>query len=246
MKKAFTMLELVFVIIIVGILSVVIIPNFDKNNLREAAEQVISHIRYTQHLAMMDNKFVPSEEMSNMPIGSTTACTVRGANSKKKCNVKFWYLGRWQIKFSNQWYVIMSDSSNSSYDGNPNASSIHVEVAKDFINTNKYLIGHNSSSFFSGTKEERINENLNLKNKYGVNKILISGGTNSNASRIIFDSLGRPYRGDTKLSNVSYMKSPTDKLATTKINIALCNKDDCSDKNITIVIEPETGYTHIL
>lgn len=246
MKKAFTMIELVFVIVIVGIISVMIAPSFDRNNLREAADQLVSHIRYTQHLAMMDNKFMSSEKASSMPVGSNAACTSRGANTIKKCNAMFWYLGRWQLKFSNQWYSVMSDSANSSYDGNPNASSINIEVARDLIDTNKYLIGSNPSYFFSGTKPERVNESLDLNNEYSVKKVIISGGTSSSASRIIFDNLGRPYRGDTKLSNVGYLKSLADGLATTRITIALCNESNCLDRNITIAIEPETGYTHIL
>lgn len=60
MKKAFTMLELVFVIVIVGILSYFVSSSFQRNPLREAADQVVSHIRYTQHLAMMDDKFDPN------------------------------------------------------------------------------------------------------------------------------------------------------------------------------------------
>ena len=57
MKKAFTMLELVFVLVVIGILAAVMIPNMQSTALREAAIQVVSHIRYTQHLAMIDDKF---------------------------------------------------------------------------------------------------------------------------------------------------------------------------------------------
>lgn len=245
MKKAFTMLELVFVIVIVGILSFVAASSFQRNTLREAADQVVGHIRYTQHLAMMDDKFVPSEEMSSAPTGSNSACISRGASTNKKCNAMFWYLGRWQIKFSNQWYSIMADSVNSSYDGNPNASSTNIEIARDPLDANKYLIGDNPSYFFSGTKPERMNDNLDLETKYGIKNVIISGGTGSSASRIIFDNLGRPYRGDTKLSNSSYLKNPADGLAESPINVILCQKSDCSDNNITITIEPETGYTYI-
>ncbi|MBP1679960.1 MAG: N-terminal methylation [Proteobacteria bacterium] len=73
MKKAFTMLELVFVIVIVGILSYFVSSSFQRNPLREAADQVVSHIRYTQHLAMMDDKFDPNDAT--------------------------WYEKRWQIRF---------------------------------------------------------------------------------------------------------------------------------------------------
>ncbi len=73
MKKAFTMMELIFVIIVIGILAAVAIPRTGSNKLQEAATQVLSHIRYTQHLAMVDDKFD-----SNDPT---------------------WYEKRWQIRF---------------------------------------------------------------------------------------------------------------------------------------------------
>ncbi|MDD2265195.1 Tfp pilus assembly protein FimT/FimU [Sulfuricurvum sp.] len=62
MKRfAFTMLELVFVIIIIGILAVLAMPNFTTNPLQNATDQVASHIRYTQHLAMVDDIYNPSQ-----------------------------------------------------------------------------------------------------------------------------------------------------------------------------------------
>lgn len=51
------MLELVFVIVVIGIITAVMLPRIDRDNVYEAAQQLISHIKYTQHLAMMDNKF---------------------------------------------------------------------------------------------------------------------------------------------------------------------------------------------
>lgn len=58
MKRfAFTMLELIFVIIVVGIIAVLAMPNLSTNPLQQAAEQIAGHIRYTQHLAMMDDKY---------------------------------------------------------------------------------------------------------------------------------------------------------------------------------------------
>lgn len=74
MKRfAFTMLELVFVIIVIGILAVLAMPNFRGHPLQTAAEQVASHIRYTQHLAMVDDKFDPADPT--------------------------WWETRWQIRF---------------------------------------------------------------------------------------------------------------------------------------------------
>lgn len=88
MKKAFTMIELIFVIVVIGILAAVIMPRTGSNKLHEAATQVLSHIRYTQHLAMVDDKFDPNEAT--------------------------WYREKWQIRFRRNsgasGYVIFSDS----------------------------------------------------------------------------------------------------------------------------------------
>lgn len=87
MKKAFTMLELVFVIVVIGILAAVVIPRIGSNKLQEAAIQVASHIRYTQHLALVDDKF---------DAGDAT-----------------WHREKWQIQFESGatevGYVIYSD-----------------------------------------------------------------------------------------------------------------------------------------
>ena len=91
MKKAFTMLELVFVIVVIGILAAVIIPRVKTNPVDEAAVNLLSKIRYTQHLALVDDKYG-----ENTP---TTPPTVD------------WYKKRWQINFSGNTYSIVSDNN---------------------------------------------------------------------------------------------------------------------------------------
>jgi len=85
MKKAFTLLELVFVIVVIGILSAIIIPSTRTNPVREASTQLVSHIRYAQHLAMVDDKY----DATNTS----------------------WYKNRWQVVFENNSYSIMSDNT---------------------------------------------------------------------------------------------------------------------------------------
>lgn len=91
MKKAFTMIELIFVIVVIGILAAVIMPRTGSNKLHEAATQVLSHIRYTQHLAVVDDKFDASDAT--------------------------WYREKWQIRFRRNsgasGYVVFSDSVNT-------------------------------------------------------------------------------------------------------------------------------------
>ncbi|MEN8147885.1 MAG: type II secretion system protein [Campylobacterota bacterium] len=56
-KSAFTLLELIIVIVVAGILAAIMIPRLERDNLREAANQVVRHIQYTQHLAMMNDVY---------------------------------------------------------------------------------------------------------------------------------------------------------------------------------------------
>jgi len=87
MKRfAFTMLELVFVIIVIGILAVLAMPSFTSNPLQRAAEQVASHIRYTQHLAMVNDVF---DE------GKQTWHRARPQISFRQCNdgSSYYYIG---------------------------------------------------------------------------------------------------------------------------------------------------------
>jgi len=170
MKKAFTMLELVFVIVIVGILSYMVASSFTRNPLREAADQLVSHIRYTQHLAMQDDKF--------------------------DVNDATWYQERWQIVFNsdantyNQWaYTIFSDGNKNA---NPNLTL--NEVALNPLDPAKYLTGGYTGIIFSngvGATQE-----MNLGMKYGVSTITFNAACQFGGSqRISFDYLGRPLKG---------------------------------------------------
>ena len=59
--KAFTMLELVFVIVVLGILAALALPRMDRELRQEAKDNILSAIRYTQHLALMDDKTDPTD-----------------------------------------------------------------------------------------------------------------------------------------------------------------------------------------
>lgn len=51
------MLELIFVIVVIGILAAVLIPRFERDNAGEAAYQIARHIRLAQHHALVEDKF---------------------------------------------------------------------------------------------------------------------------------------------------------------------------------------------
>jgi hypothetical protein len=144
MKKAFTILEIVFVIAIVGILSIVIIPRFGANNLNDAASQVVSHIRYTQHLAMNNDKYNPNDQI--------------------------WYEKKWRIEFSQTgglWGYTIFDDRLLSASGNPDPD----EIAINPVDKNKRLTG--GCSGISST-DPRATKEMNLENKYSIRDIVFS------------------------------------------------------------------------
>ncbi|MCK9374470.1 MAG: prepilin-type N-terminal cleavage/methylation domain-containing protein [Sulfuricurvum sp.] len=105
-RLAFTLLELVFVIIVIGILAVLAMPNFSSNPLQQAAMQVAEHIRYTQHLAMVDDKFDQTDPT--------------------------WWQKRWQMRFPHTtingikvyYYEVFSDDNKA---GNSNLNEEAVD-----------------------------------------------------------------------------------------------------------------------
>ena len=60
-RPAFTMIELVFVIVVLGILAAIAIPRLERDLRQEAKDNLLSAIRYTQHLALIDDKTNPTD-----------------------------------------------------------------------------------------------------------------------------------------------------------------------------------------
>lgn len=163
MKYAFTMLELVLVVVVIGIISAVMVPRINNTQIDKAAQQIINHMRYTQHLAMMDNQFDPDDPD--------------------------WYKKRWQIRFQytgssprKQYYTIYSDKdTNDNYAQN--------EIAKNPLNPRQYLTGDKTYNTKVITKEMNLYDTYKIK---GVSFLGCVAGGVSNSQRIAFDYVGRP------------------------------------------------------
>ena len=56
MKKAFSLIELVIVIVVIGILASLSIPRLKDDNRAKAMNHILTMIRYTQNLALHDSK----------------------------------------------------------------------------------------------------------------------------------------------------------------------------------------------
>ncbi|MFL1707208.1 Tfp pilus assembly protein FimT/FimU [Campylobacter sp. MOP7] len=168
LKKAFTMIELVVVIVVIGILAAMAIPRLERDNLAEAVDQIVSHIRYTQHLAMQDNRFNTAD--SN------------------------WFRGYWRILFhsgtvtgepAGMWrYTIFRDAG--AYSGNPNSLN---QIALDPLDPQKRL----TSGFGNqGYPAASIKQNLNLTRTFDIVNITFNGCGANGTQTISFDNFGRP------------------------------------------------------
>ncbi|MBN2768850.1 MAG: prepilin-type N-terminal cleavage/methylation domain-containing protein [Campylobacterales bacterium] len=170
MKKAFTMIELVFVIVVMGIIAAVALPRFESDNVQEAMDQILSDIRYTQHLALVDNVIDPTNAS--------------------------WQSALWTIRFQKTTvgdeftYTIASDISN--YDGNFDK----IEAAID-PRDGRPIYGNIPAGDTTVSPKVFITKKFGITNvdfATGCNVATGSGGTN-NSQHIGFDSFGRPHKG---------------------------------------------------
>ncbi len=226
MKRAFTLVELVLVVIVIGILSAIVAPSFSTSNkvkLSQLGNQIVKDIRYTQHLAMMSEKFNPND--------------------------RNWFKSRWFITFNNQrmttgsqeWrYTIFSD-----WTGNHTGTPSFKEIAKSPYDPKKYLTGGNSSLNVPNN-DYRLTQEMNLGKTYGITRVTVTGGCNGNS--ISFDYLGRPYclslPGN---QSDGHFGAPFDnnKIIHNKTFITFYQTSANNKNYVQVSIEPETGYTKL-
>lgn len=224
MKKGFSLLELVIVIVVIAIIAIIAIPRFTRDNIQEAADQILSHIRYTQQLAMNDNKFDTSD-----PTWFKTRWTIeftKNANTGK-CYVR----GNEENCLS---YQVYTDKTKS---GNLNSQN---QVAKDPLNPKKYLSA--GWSGISNNDIKNINESLNIQKSFGVTAVSFSKECGQNRNQgISFDELGRPMRKVSTTSGGGSINA-TDRFFKEDCAITLT---DIGGASITIIISSETGYAYI-
>lgn len=226
MKKAFTLVELVFVVVVIGILAFALWPTKQPTQALEAARQIVAHIRYTQHLALNDDKFA-----THTDTGSTDSIA------------KDWYKRLWRITFSNltankdckiggwQYAVYQNIAGDLSDSGQPNGT---IEAARNPAQAGKVL-----SACYSGLSTNTSDE-LNLSQTYKIENIDFSEfATDSRIQGIIFDELGRAYpSGD---FSQAYNNGKKFKLGDNNSygRITLSAKDGSVAK---ILVFAETGY----
>ncbi len=164
-RNAFTMLELVLVIVVMGILASMAIPRMERDTRQEVADNILSAIRYTQHLALMDDKTDPTD-------------------------VK-WQMLLWHIRFSHytltngdkRWFYTISSNSDHNENVDKNETAIDPQ-------NGLYLFHAGGDQTLDEVDQS---PNIFLGENYGVKSISFSGGCDS--QHIAFDHIGRPYNG---------------------------------------------------
>jgi len=246
-SSAFTLLELLVVLVIIGIIVASLNFDFFPNKLKLTAQKIIRDIHYTQSLALKDDKYQPFP--AHGCDGSDTG--------NIECNrSKYWFKQWWQIKFATDGgslvYMVFSDQpGKSTYNFNRQIMKSHFYIETAQNGEGKYMYG-GDTYLPSGVKP---NQDLNLS-KAGITRVEMKCGTvkgKNGRIHLLFDNFGNIFLKEGEKSDggdINPLDSSERILATENIHINLCTSDpssacDLSDKKcIGITISP-TGEAHI-
>lgn len=224
MKKAFSLLELVLVVLILGIISGIANLNFSKDKLMEGAKQILNDIRYTRTLAMMQEDF----RIGNLALAK-----------------REWYKSKWQLYFiksssatqNQQTYTIFLDKNG---DGNANLGKDRInsdkEIAVELMNPKKLM--NSGQSGVISKDDKRTSKRFNIEKSFGITRVEFKGSC-SGSTRVIFDQFGRLY------SPLKTAKRAFDKNLASRDEKCILRLSNKSGDNLCIVIENLSGFAYI-
>jgi type II secretory pathway pseudopilin PulG len=179
-RVAFTMLELVFVIMVLGILAALAMPRLDRDLKQEASDSILSDIRYTQHLALRDNKH--------------------------SFNDPEWQKSFWKISFEScgsSSGLFTGVGTDMDYEGDTDKTEAAIDPANG-----RPMFWTNTDSCANGG-DATVSDRIFITKKYGIKSVAGAGGCNG-VQHIGFDHLGRPhvsFSSSTTPDYASYMVS---------------------------------------
>jgi len=143
---AFSMLELVMAIVVMGILAALAMPRMDRDRTQEAADYILSNIRYTQHMALSDYR--------------------QNAQNPN------WQRSFWQIQFNscNGDGMFIRLGADKDYGG----SIGRTEAAID--SSTGLLMWWNTTLTCTNGGDNTVSPNIFISKKFGVKNVTPTGG----------------------------------------------------------------------
>lgn len=198
MKRAFTVIEVVFIMVMIGILAVAAMWYMPRTNLKQATESIINNLKYTKTLAQLDDRFFGVKDSDYFNETSITNKNTAAINQ-----IKLHKCGKWQFQFhqasgnssSKNTYTIFADNAGSStknFDGKPMDGDI---IARDPM-TKACISGYNSTNLKDCS--DNFSNEARFGDTYGVElDSIVSNDCNgykpNSTFSIFFDSDGMPY-----------------------------------------------------
>jgi len=221
-QAAFTMLELIMVIVVLGILAALALPRMERDIRQEAADNILSAIRFTQHMALMDNV-----------IDTTSA-------NRLKWQRRFWRWGKEGCSDNGIFYYVGSDKDvEGNIDVDKSEAAIDPTNGMVMMGQNNKPCESDLSAQIFAAPAVRASPNIFLTKKYGIkeNDTKLVAQCPGNTLSIGFDYLGRPHRGfeDSIIPDYSTIME-------TDCNLTFEFEDGSPD--LVITIEKETGRAY--
>ena len=225
MKKynAFTMIELIVVLIVLGIIASYSIPRVKRDTRVEAMTQMLHMIRYTQNLALHDSKHLRK-------------------NSR-------WQRAYWKFKIyrctNND--IFFGIGTNKDLITTTNDISLS-EAAIDPSNGKPLIWDTGTPCPIDDTSANasNVSPNIFISQKYGINNVTFNAcpiykasRTTSTVKHIGFDSFGRPHKSFTATTTANHSGLA---VGVCKITFKFT---DTSISPFTIDIDNETGYATV-
>jgi len=188
MKKAFFLLELVIVILLMGIFYSLFNYTKYSNKLDEVASRILIYLNYTRYIALIDDKY---------------------SETTDKNGKNLWYKQRWTMKFMNCnkskggiYFRIYSETNDTGHAGKE-------ESLRDPL-TNKYIYAHNDCKI----QDDR--SPFTLLANYDIKDVQISCNSTDSIGQISFGNDGKVYSKINSLEGKEVTKPCIIKLISTK------------------------------
>lgn len=197
MRKAFTMLEMVFVVVMLGVMAAVSVMYIPQTKLQQAADYMIQNIKYAKSLAQTDDRYFAMQDSS--------------LSSYTNQQAQYWQAGMWQVQFhlsgntTKHSYSIYADTARNAgttnFDGRPMSGDL---IAKD--PQNRACLSGYSENNLPNECENNIAKEVRLQETYDVtiDSIELPQDCKENGTaRVYFDNKGLPYCGKVNVTGTN-------------------------------------------